>query len=78
MNGEAARLRAIANRKLLRGKLPAEWSKVDMPWPDGSAVAQRDALADAIEEYLLWQPGKFGHATAHKALVDALRKVRLA
>jgi hypothetical protein len=35
--------------------------------------ARADRLAAAIYDYLLWEPGKAGHADAHKRLQAALK-----
>jgi hypothetical protein len=34
--------------------------------------AERDRLRSAIEEYVLWEPGRRGHAAAHRRLREAL------
>ncbi len=34
--------------------------------------AENQRLREAIEEYILWEPGKRGHAAAHRRLVKAL------
>jgi len=31
-----------------------------------------DELADAVDDYSLWEPGRAGHAMAHTILMDAL------
>lgn len=33
-----------------------------------------NALQDAVEGYLLWEPGRAGHAAAHRRLVEAVRE----
>jgi hypothetical protein len=35
--------------------------------------AENQQLRDAIEEYLLWEPCKRGHAEAHRKLAAAVR-----
>ncbi len=40
-----------------------------------SASWYREALRSAIEEYLLWEPGRAGHAAAHRHLSAALAPV---
>jgi hypothetical protein len=35
-------------------------------------VAENQRLRDAIEEYILWEPRKAGHAEAHRKLCAAL------
>lgn len=36
------------------------------------AEAELARLRDAVEEYLLWEPGRAGHAAAHRRLREAL------
>jgi hypothetical protein len=33
-------------------------------------------LRNAIEDYILWEPGRRGHAEAHRKLVATLRETR--
>jgi uncharacterized protein (DUF2164 family) len=40
------------------------------------AEADAEALAEALDEYKLWEPGRAGHAAAHKRLYDALARYR--
>jgi hypothetical protein len=35
-------------------------------------VAEQDRLRAAIEDYLLWEPGRKGHAVAHARLAASL------
>lgn len=39
-----------------------------------AAVAYLQDLTDAVEEYFLWEPGRRGHAAAHRKLAEALRR----
>jgi hypothetical protein len=46
-------------------------------WEDAARTAlhwkhRADELEEAIEEYALWQPGRRGHAAAHKRLMAVL------
>lgn len=38
----------------------------------GECMAERDRLRAAIEDYRLWEPGRAGHAAAHRKLMSAL------
>jgi hypothetical protein len=38
-----------------------------------AAEARERKLREAIEEYSLWEPGRAGHATAHRRLMAALQ-----
>lgn len=33
---------------------------------------RHDALRDAVGDYMLWEPGRRGHAAAHRQLKEAL------
>jgi hypothetical protein len=40
------------------------------------AEAELERLREAVENYILWQPGRRGHAAAHRKLVEALEQPR--
>ena len=49
-----------------RQQVAALLARAEVGWAD--AVAERQQLIGGIEDYLLWKPGRAGHAEAHRKL----------
>jgi hypothetical protein len=59
--------------------LSDEYNKLADRWSEehdrAEVAADRErVLVEAIEEYLLWEPGRKGHAAAHARLVAVVRE----
>ena len=59
-------LKALDALLVERQQVAALLARAEVGWAD--AVAERQQLIGGIEDYLLWEPGRAGHAEAHRKL----------